>query len=54
MLNKILVPQVGDVLPWRKKSLSEVREWNLVVNNWQAYRKGTELPSEGNILMVGV
>lgn len=54
MLNKILVPQVGDVLPWRKKSLSEVREWNLLVNNWQTYRKGIELPSVGNILMAGV
>lgn len=54
MLNKIPVPQVGDASPWREKSLSEVREWNLLVNNWQTYRKGTELPSVGNILMAGV
>lgn len=52
--NKIPVPQVGDVLPCRKKSLSEVREWNLLVNNWQPYRKGIELPSVGDLLMAGV
>lgn len=53
-LNKIPVPQVGDVLPCRKKSLSEVGEWNLRVNDWQTYRKGIELPSVGNLLMAGV